>query len=142
MPAEVKEPFELIKERIHAQGRSQRERDILAGKMRKAMYDLANDLTYPIDEEGNVMDVSFLIPMLSYHLAKCGYRKVEEEAVIKQVPVRNAQVEGAVTYVPIDSPGQVPPALKKQTLEKPIDMQAWHTKTHVTVNGDTVKGGK
>lgn len=142
MTANTKEPFDLIRERLHAAGRSQQEREALAARMRKAMYDLANDLTYPIDEEGNVMDVSFLIPMISHHLAKCGYRKIEEEAVIKQVPVRNAQVEGAVTYVPIDSPGQVPPALRKQTLEEPVEMKHWHTKTHVTVNGDTVKGGK
>jgi hypothetical protein len=114
----------------------------------KAMYNLANDLTYPTDGEGNQLNIHHLIPILASHLEKCGYRKHEELAVIKQIPHPRrgyAQVvDDAVLYVPVDATGTIPPAFIPPTPEEepsdPMNDQ-WHTKTHITVNGDTIKGG-
>lgn len=113
----------------------------------KAMYDLANDLTYPTDGEGNQYNVHQLIPVLASHLEKCGYRKHEELAVIKQIPHPrrgHAQVaEDAVLYVPVDATGQMPSAFIPTPEEQPEDPMndRWTTKTHITVDGDTLKGG-
>jgi hypothetical protein len=114
----------------------------------KAMYDLANDLTYPVDGDGNQMNIHWLIPFLSSHLEKCGYRKHKELAVITQIPHPrrgHAQVaEDAVLYVPVDATGTIPAAFIPPTPEErpsdPMNDQ-WHTKTHITFNGDTIKGG-
>lgn len=113
----------------------------------KALYDLANDLTYPTDAEGNQYNVHALIPVLADHLARCGYRKHEDLAIIKQVvhPRRgHAQVaEDAVLYVPVDATGTIPEAFIPTPEEQPEDPMndQWRTRTHVTVNGDTIKGG-
>lgn len=114
----------------------------------KALYDLANDLTYPMDKEGNQVNIHHLIPILADHLEKCGYRKDEDKAVIKQIPHPrrgHAQVvDDAVLYVPVDSTGVIPPAFVPPTPEvEPVDPMndQWHTKTHITVDGETIKGG-
>ncbi|AZS06585.1 minor tail protein [Mycobacterium phage JacoRen57] len=113
----------------------------------KALYDLANDLTYPMDSNGNQMNVHMLIPLLSEHLARCGYRKHEELATIKQIPHPrrgHAQVaEDAVLYVPVDATGTIPQAFVPTPEEQPSDPMndMWRTKTHITVDGDTIKGG-
>jgi hypothetical protein len=113
----------------------------------KALYDLANDLTYPQDNQGNQFNVHALIPVLSDHLAKCGYRKHEELATIKQIPHPrrgHAQVvEDAVLYVPVNASGQIPQAFIPTPEEQPEDPMndRWLTKTHITVDGETIKGG-
>lgn len=124
------------------EARAERARDLA-----KALYDLANDLTYPTDSEGNQYNVHALIPVLSDHLAKCGYRKHEDLATIKQIPHPrrgHAQVvDDAVLYVPVDSSGTIPAAFVPTPEEQPVDPMndQWRTRTHVTVNGDTIKGG-
>jgi hypothetical protein len=138
---EAQKAVEQMRANIYAQNKSQEERNALAKRMIGAMYDLANDMTYPVDEGGNVMDVHFLIPLLSYHLARCGYRKTEGEAVIKQEPIPPGPgiIEGAVRYVPIDGKlkGEVPLAFQKQP-DKP---DPWRVRTHIKVNDETIKGG-
>jgi hypothetical protein len=117
-----------------------------ARAMTKAMYDLANDLTYPVDGDGNVMNLHWLIPFLSFHLARCGYRKDEEAAAIKQIPHPKrgeaGYAEDAVLYVPVDATGVMPDCFLATPQEAPVDADIpWHTKTHITYNGETIKGG-
>ena len=118
-----------------------------ADDMVKAMYDIANDLTYPVDQEGNQMHIHWLIPMLSAHLAKCGYRKIEGTATVKQIVHPRAGhpgvAEDAVLYVPVDSTGAVPKAFIEPPEEHPgsVVNEPWRTKTHITVDGETLKGG-
>lgn len=113
----------------------------------KALYDLANDLVYPMDDQGNQMNVHFLIPLLASHLEKCGYRKHDELATVMQIPHPrrgHAQVaEDAVLYVPVDATGTAPIALIPTPEEQPDDPinDRWVTRTHITVDGDTIKGG-
>jgi hypothetical protein len=112
----------------------------------KALYDLANDLTYPVDDHGNQVNIHWLIPLLAQHLEKCGYRKHEDKAVIKQIPHPrrgHAQVaEDAVIYVPVDTHTGIPKVFISTPEEQPYDPvnDQWHTKTHITFNGETVKG--
>lgn len=113
----------------------------------KAMYDLANDMVYPMDSDGNQINMHWLIPILSAHLEKCGYRKHEDLATIKQIPHPrrgHAQVvEDAVLYVPVDASGTIPEAFIPTPEEEPNDPMndQWRTKTHITVDGETIKGG-
>lgn len=130
---------------------AQQQRDEDARQMIKSMYDIANDLTYPVDEHGNVVNVHFLIPMLSYHLARCGYVKDPAKAKIIQRPIPGAAeglpgvVEDAVEYVRTDAEGQLPEAFRKQEHIDPELQNAaaagWKVRTHVTLDGATVKGG-
>lgn len=114
--------------------------------MVKAMYDLANDLTYPVDLEGNQMHIHWLIPMLSAHLAKCGYRKIEGAATIKQIVHPRAGhpgvAEDAVLYAPVDATGALPKAFIEPPEEHPgsVVNEVWRTKTHITLDGETLKG--
>lgn len=127
----------------------QRQREHNALDLSKAMYDIANDLTYPVDQQGNVLNVHFLIPVLSYHLARCGYRKDPEKATIIQQPIPGAAqgelpgvVEDAVRYVPVDAQGQLPEMFRRQEIEpEKINKTGWGVKTHITVDGSTIKGG-
>lgn len=137
---------------LSALEQAQRERAEKAAAIAKAMYDIANDLTYPVDEQGNPYNVHFLIPALSYHLARCGYRKDPDAAVIIQQPIPGAAegnlpgvVEDAVRYVPVDAQGQLPEMFRRQNedpnMQGEINRAGWAVKTHITVDGDTIKGG-
>ena len=146
---EAADRWEAMRQRMSEQGRSQEERNAAAADMTKALYDLANDLTYPEDQDGNQVNMHWLIPILSYHLARCGYRKHEDEAVIKQIPHPRRDspgvVEDAVLYVPVDATGTIPEAFinppdPAEAPAEPVN-QPWRTKTHITLNGDTLKGG-
>ena len=145
---EANERYNQMKKQLEDQAANQgNEEAARLQDLRKALYDLANDLTYPSDAEGNQYNVHALIPVLADHLARCGYRKHEELATIKQIvhPRRgHAQVaEDAVLYVPVDATGTIPQAFIPTPEEQPHDPMndQWRTRTHVTVDGDTIKGG-
>jgi hypothetical protein len=114
--------------------------------MHKAMYDLANDLTYPVDPEGNAIDIHWLIPMLSFHLARCGYQRHDDKALIKQIPhPRRGSpgiVDDAVLFVPVDRTGEIPEIYRNMPDDAPEALIPWKTKTHITLDGETIKGGK
>ena len=141
---EATDKWEALKKRMAEQAAGRDERGSKAQDQVKAMYQIANDLTYPVDDEGNQMNIHWLIPMLSNHLARLGYRKHEDDAVIKQIPhprAGQAQVaEDAVLYVPVDMPG-IPPQALSPPVEAPEAPQPWRTKTHVTLDGNTIRGG-
>lgn len=142
------ERYEQMKQRLNEMAADRGEEEAARSRdLTKALYDLANDLTYPTDAEGNQYNVHALIPVLADHLARCGYRKHEDLAIIKQIPHPrrgHAQVaEDAVLYAPVDATGTVPQAFVPTPQEQPTDPinDQWRTRTHVTVNGDTIKGG-
>ncbi len=144
---EAQDRWEGMKRRLADMNATQEDRQRISDDLSKAMYDMANDLVYPMDEEGNQLNIHWLIPMLSLHLAKCGWRKHEDEAVITQIPHPRAGqpqfAEDAVIYVPVDATGAIPPAFVSPPEDDPGHPvnDVWRTKTHVTVNGETIKGG-
>ena len=145
---EAQDRYNRMREDLRtAQERASNEQVERARDRQKALYDLANDLTYPQDAEGNQYNVHALIPVLSAHLEKCGYRKHEELATVKQIPHPrrgHAQVvDDAVLYVPVDATGATPQAFIPTPEEQPEDPMndQWRTKTHITMNGETIKGG-
>jgi hypothetical protein len=74
------------------------------------------DLTYPVDREGNVMDISAMKALVGWHLVRCGWRKpnntdgfaLQEEfddPLIKSRRVYGPGVyEDAVQWVPFSDP--------------------------------------
>lgn len=145
---EAADRYYAMREQLEANARRVNEEEDERKRDRaKALYDLANDLTYPMDNEGNQVNIHWLIPILSSHLEKCGYRKHEDLAVIKQIPHPrrgHAQVvDDAVLYVPVDATGAVPQAFVPTPEEQPEDPinDQWRTKTHITFDGETIKGG-
>jgi hypothetical protein len=83
------------------------------------MYALADALRYPVDSRGRVYDVSFLLPVLAYHLARCGADIDQDRAVIKarRLPPAPGVFDGAVEWVALDAPDRVTDELANATLE-------------------------
>ena len=123
------------------------------------MHDIAEALTYPVDHRGRVYDVRFMLPALSYHLARAGGRIDPELAVVKKrrLPPAPGVVDDAVEWVPLDAEDSVDDELAEATLddvarlspaakaelirrlggdpdivEQDIDTSAgWHVATHI-----------
>ena len=71
--------------------------------LQQAMYDIADAMVYPVDNHGRVYDLRYLIPVLSYHLARAGCVIDPARAVIKKRTLASAAgvMEGAVEWVPL-----------------------------------------
>jgi len=95
------------------------------GELAAAMYDIADALRSPVDHRGRRYDVKFLVPILSFHLARAGFRKVEGKAVIKprRVPpppeyenTKWGEGWDAIEWVPIDAEPSIEDELATATL--------------------------
>lgn len=77
-------------------------------EMSAASLQLAQDLKYPVDASGNVLDLNHLPdvpPALVYHLIRLGWRKDPTKQMVKQRPVQApGYYEDLVAYVPMDAP--------------------------------------
>lgn len=93
-------------------------RDI-ADDIDRAMHDIAELLTYPVDSHGRVYDCRFLIPQISFHLARAGVRWHPELATIKKrrLPPTPGVVEDAVEWVHPDAPDSIEDELAGKTLD-------------------------
>jgi len=84
-----------------------------------AMYDLADALHYPVDSQGRVFDVKFMLPVLAYHLARCGAVIDPARALIKQrrLPPAPGVFEDAVEWVSVDAPDSIDDELAGVTID-------------------------
>lgn len=84
-----------------------------------AMYDIADALRYPVDSRGRVYDVTFLAPILAYHLARAGAVIDPQRAVIKPRPLRPGPgiADGAIQWVSVDAPDEVADELAGVTVD-------------------------
>lgn len=91
----------------------------LADEITDAMNDIAELLTYPVDHHGRVYDVRFLIPQLSFHLARAGVRWHPELAVIKKrrLPPTPGVIEDAVEWVHPNAPDSIDDELAGATVD-------------------------
>ena len=83
-----------------------------------AMYDIADALRYPTDSKGRVYDVRFLIPVLSFHLARCGAVIDPSRATIKarKLPPAAGVVEDAIEWVSPNAPDSIDDELTGMTI--------------------------
>lgn len=83
------------------------------------MYAIADALQYPVDHRGRRYDVRYLIPVLSYHLARAGCVVDPQRAVIKprRLPPTPGVVEDAIEWVPVDAPDSIEDELAGATLD-------------------------
>ena len=83
-----------------------------------AMYEIADCLTYPKDSRGRTYDVRFMLPVLAYHLARCGCVMDPDRAVIKKRmrPSTPGVIEDAVDWVPVDAPDSIEDELAGATI--------------------------
>lgn len=90
----------------------------IAADIDAAMHDIAELLHYPVDHRGRVYDVRFLIPQLSFHLARAGVRWHPDLAVIKKrrLPPTPGVVEDAVEWVAPDAPDSLEDELAGATV--------------------------
>ena len=91
----------------------------IAADIDAAMNDIAELLTYPVDHRGRVYDCRFLIPQISFHLARAGVRWHPELAVIKKrrLPPTPGVVEDAVEWVHPDAADSIEDELAGATLD-------------------------
>lgn len=90
--------FEKLKE-ITAEARAKKVESDLA------MLHMMADLTYPVTEDGSVVDMTYFGPIIAWHLVRCGWRPNNDKRLIKprRLTARGV-VEGAVEWVGIDEP--------------------------------------
>lgn len=86
---------------------------------RQVMQTIADALHYPVDNHGRTYDVRFLVPILAYHLTRCGAVIDPGRAIIKsrRLPPTPGVVEDAVEWVPIDAPDRIDDELAGATLD-------------------------
>lgn len=91
----------------------------IADDITKATQDIADGLHYPVDHRGRIYDVRFLIPQLSFHLARAGFRWHPELAVIKKrrLPPTPGVIEDAVEWVHPDAPDSIDDELAGATVD-------------------------
>lgn len=91
----------------------------IADDITNAMNEIAELLTYPVDHHGRVYDVRFLIPQLSFHLARAGVRWHPELAVIKKrrLPPTPGVIEDAVEWVHPDALDSIDDELAGATID-------------------------
>ncbi|QFG09407.1 minor tail protein [Mycobacterium phage Yuna] len=84
-----------------------------------AMYDIAEVLQYPVDSRGRRYDVRYLLPVLSFHLARVGATIDPGRAVVKKrrCTPEPGVVEDAVEWVPLDAPDSIEDELHGATLD-------------------------
>lgn len=82
------------------------------------MHDIADVLEYPVDHQGRRYDLRFLIPILSFHLARAGCVVDPDLAVIKRrkLPPAPGVVEDAIEWVSVHVPDTVEDELDGVTL--------------------------
>lgn len=87
--------------------------------MSATMYALADALRYPVDNRGRVYDVSFLMPILAFHLARCGAVIDPQRAVIKarRLPPTPGVIDGAIEWVGVNEPDSVDDELAGVTID-------------------------
>lgn len=87
--------------------------------MQATMYAIADLLRYPVDSRGRVYDVSFLMPILAFHLARAGCVIDPERALIKArlLPPAPGVIDGAVEWVSVDAPDGIEDELVGATLD-------------------------
>lgn len=76
-----------------------------------ATDEFVQDFKYPVDAQGRVMMVNLLnqmhpdlLPTLSYHYIRNGWRKDHSKRMVKQLPVVGSPIKDLVAYVPLSDP--------------------------------------
>ncbi len=72
-----------------------------------AMHQLASAMVAVSMRDGKTLDLSYLAPVIAFHLALRGFRLHQDEALIKSRPVKGAQYQGAIEWVGINAPDDV-----------------------------------
>jgi len=83
------------------------------------MYDLADALRYPVDNRGRVYDVRFLLPIIAFHLARCGAVIDPSRAIIKarRLPPTPGVFDDAVEWVGVNAPESIDDELAGKTVD-------------------------
>ena len=109
------------------------ERIDAAKELDEASTRLFEDLKYPIDAHGRVLDMNHLpdvVVTLVYHLIRCGWRPDESKRLIKQRRViGGGYYEDLVTYVSVDDTDE--PIVVDRNPQPP--QQEWSVKPEFNV---------
>lgn len=84
--------------------------EALMAELEEACIQMQDDFRYPMNRNGDQMDLRFLGPWIAYHLVRCGWRNVPERRMIKARPPEEIPAgcyEDLVEWVALDVPDQI-----------------------------------
>lgn len=93
-----------------------------------AMHQIASALVAVGMRDGKTLDLSYLAPMIAYHLALRGFRLHQDEALIKSRRVEGAQHQGALEWVGINAPDDVREEIDAATTPQNIESLSGNAK--------------
>ena len=91
----------------------------LADELNAAVAAIAEALHYPVDHAGRTYDVQFIVPVVSFHLARHGFRLCKEKQMIKarRLPPTPGVVADAVEWVHPNAPDSIDDELAGATID-------------------------
>ena len=82
-----------------------------------AVLHLMADLHYPVSKDGSVLDLTYLGPLISYHLVRCGWRPDPDHREIKsRLITAKGVISGAVEWVGVGEPDDPLAGLASMTM--------------------------
>lgn len=84
--------------------------EMLMAELEESCIQMQDDFRYPMNRNGDQMDLRFLGPWVAYHLVRCGWRNVPERRMIKARPPEEIPAgcyEDMVEWVSMDTPDQI-----------------------------------
>lgn len=84
-------------------------------EMLTAFHQFLTDCHYPVANDGTVMDASYCVSIIGYHMVRRGWRPSATPVIKKQKVVGPGVIEDAVKWVPMDAPDDPLENLEKMT---------------------------
>lgn len=94
-------------------------------EMETAYLAFLEDCTYPVDKHGNVMDASYFVWLVGYHMVRCGWRRSGDPVIKKRAVHAPGVVEGAVEWVPLDAPDDPLAGVENMTFAEINALPEW-----------------
>ncbi len=73
-------------------------------EMTAALGRFLNDCHYPASKGGDILDASYVVSIISYHMVRCGWRPSAAPVIKKRRVLAPGVIADAVEWVDIDEP--------------------------------------
>lgn len=139
-------------------------------EMETALADFLADCHYPVSKNGDVMDATYYVALVGYHMVRCGWRRSGLPVIKKRKVLGPGVIEDAVEWVPLNAPddplanlenmsvrelAELSPAVRAEAIRRlggaydhdlPEPETAWKVTPNITItdeqpSGDDLIGG-
>jgi len=87
-------------------------------EMAAALADFIKDCHYPVAKDGSIMDASYFVAIVGYHMVRCGWRRAADPVIKKRKVLGPGVIEDAVEWVGVDEPDDELANLATMTLQE------------------------